>query len=524
MTKLTGLAKAMLGLLVGGAVVAAFFTHGHRLKSLISGVGGTQATPATSAGVKQRPPGQFVLGLCEWPGHMPFVLANGGLTTQPNSAVANEGLDLKIVFIEDPIKKNKALLDGTLDAVWSTVDEMPISMATYRAANVSVKAFMQIDWSRGGDACVTTSEIKSVEDIFGKKSSMLMFSPEHTLFEFMITNSRLTQAQLARVRADVTFSTEDPLVPRKLFVDRKVDVACVWEPDLSLAVTSRPGAHRFFSTADATELLADVLLVKQDLLDNKPALLEKIARVWFEGAAKADADRPAAAKFISSVVPRFRDELGREQTLRSFDWVRWTDLSDNVKFYGLDNSKPAFDRVYNQADAIWMNYPQAEIKDRFAPVALRDDRIVRRIWETAGRKVASRSEKYQEGTALTGTAVFSKPISINFRGGSWELDAEAMAVLNSQLLPQIETARGMYLRVEGNTDSVGSSSANLKLSERRAKAIAEYLVTRGVDRARIIARGNGSARPIASNKTPEGRALNRRTEVLFIPSRRSPPS
>jgi NitT/TauT family transport system substrate-binding protein len=520
MTKLTGLAKAMLGLLVGGAVVAAFFTHGERLKALVLGVGAKQEKPP-SQNAPKRAPGQVVIGLCEWPGHMPLVIANGGLTTQPNSAVANEGMDLKIVFIDDPIKKNKALLDGTVDGVWSTVDEMPISMATYRAANVSVKAFMQLDWSRGGDACVATAEIKTVDDLLGKKSAMLLFSPEHTLFEFMITNSRLTPAQLTRVRADVTLS-EDPVVPRKLFVDRKVDMACVWEPDLSLAVTSRPGAHRLFSTADATELLADVILVRQELLDTKPALLEKLTRAWFAGVEKADADRPAAAKFISSTVPRFRDELGREQTLRSFDWVQWSNLGDNVRFYGLDGGKPAFDRVYNQADSIWINYPQADIKDRFAPVALRDDRIIRRIWDTSGRKAPTRVEKYQDTTALTGTAVFSKPISINFRGGSSELDAESMAVLNSQLLPQIEIAKGMYLRVEGNTDSVGSATSNQRLSERRAKAIADYIVSRGVDRNRVMARGNGSARPIASNRTAEGRALNRRTEVLFIPSKRPP--
>ncbi len=522
MTKLTGLAKAMLGLLVGGALVAAAFTHGDRLKALIGSVGGKK--PATTASpARERPPGQIVIGLCEWPGQMPFVIANGGLTTQAGSAAASEGLDMKIVFIDDPVKKNQALLDGTIDVVWSTVDEMPITMATYRTANVAVKAFMHLDWSRGGDACVASAEIKSVEDLLGKKAATLLFSPEHTLFEFMITNSRLTAAQMARVRADVSFSPDDPLHARRLFVERKVDLACVWEPDVSLAITSRPGAHRLFSTADATELLTDVLLVRQELLDSKPALIEKVARIWFAGVAKAEADRPAAARFISSNVPRFRDELGREQTLRSFEWVRWSDLAENVKFYGLDGGRPAFDRVYNQADAIWMNYPQAEVKDRFAPVTLRDDRIIRRIWETTGKKAPiARNEKYQDGTALTGAAIFAKPVSINFRGGSSDLDAEAMATLNSELLPQLEIARGMYLRIEGNTDSQGSASSNLKLSERRAKSILEYLVSRGIERTRIIARGNGATRPIASNRTPEGRALNRRTEVLFIPSKRSP--
>jgi NitT/TauT family transport system substrate-binding protein len=522
MTKLTSISKVLLGLILGGAIMASFHTYRDRLVSFWRAKP-TPPSPVARPSVVPVPrkPGEIVVALSEWPGHMPLVIANGGLTTTPGSAAASEGLDLKIVFIDDPLKKNKALLDGTVDAVWQTVDEMPISMGTYRAANVAVKAFMQLDWSRGGDACVATAEIKTVDDLLGKKSAMLMFSPEHTLFEFMITNSRFSPTQIARVRADTTFSTDDPLLARRLFVDRRVDMACVWEPDVSLAITSRPGAHRLFSTADATELLADVLLARQDLLENRPALLEKIVRSYFAGVAKAEADRAGAARFISSSVPRFRDELGREQTLRVFEWVRWTDLAENARFFGTDGSKAAFDRVYNQADAIWMNYPQAEIKDRFAPWTLRDDRILRRIWDTSDRKpVASSGEPAEDPTALTGTALFTKPISINFGQSSAELDTEAMALVNSQLLPQLEMARGMYLRVEGNTDSTGSASGNQRLSELRANAVVDYLVSRGIERTRIVARGNGASRPVASNGNAEGRSLNRRTDVLFIPAKR----
>ena len=66
-----------------------------------------------------------------------------------------------------------------------------------------------------------------------------------------------------------------------------------------------------------------------------------------------------------------------------------------------------------------------------------------------------------------------------------------MAILNHQLLPQLEIARGMYIRVEGNTDSVGPEIANQKLSERRAQAIVDYLVSRGIEQERIVGRGNG---------------------------------
>ena len=92
-----------------------------------------------------------------------------------------------------------------------------------------------------------------------------------------------------------------------------------------------------------------------------------------------------------------------------------------------------------------------------------------------------------------------------------------MAVLNQQVVPQLQMARGMYVRVEGNTDNMGDAAWNQTLSERRAQAIVDYLASRGIDRRRLVARGNGPA-PVATNKTPEGRARNRRTDILFIPA------
>lgn len=205
-----------------------------------------------------------------------------------------------------------------------------------------------------------------------------------------------------------------------------------------------------------------------------------------------------------------------EKTLAALAWAKWTDLADNVRFLGLDGSAPAFDRVYNQADSIWINYPEAEIKDRFAPSVLRNADSVRRIWEQAGKPLAQASERYDAALGRGGTALFTKPLSINFPTAGSDLSAEAIAVINQQIVPQLEIARTMYARIEGNTDSVGEDETNQALSERRAEAIVEYLVGRGIARERLSARGNGSKNPVDSNKTPEGRARNRRTDVLFI--------
>ncbi|RMH73374.1 MAG: OmpA family protein [Gemmatimonadetes bacterium] len=75
--------------------------------------------------------------------------------------------------------------------------------------------------------------------------------------------------------------------------------------------------------------------------------------------------------------------------------------------------------------------------------------------------------------------------------------------------------------VEGHTDSDGSEEYNLKLSQRRAKAVEDYLKAKNLDIASLSSIGYGEAQPIASNDTPEGKAMNRRVEIQITvdPSR-----
>jgi outer membrane protein OmpA-like peptidoglycan-associated protein len=72
----------------------------------------------------------------------------------------------------------------------------------------------------------------------------------------------------------------------------------------------------------------------------------------------------------------------------------------------------------------------------------------------------------------------------------------------------------MKVEAVGHTDSVGSDAYNLKLGERRARSVASYLTEQGVSSSRIDIRSEGKARPVASNATAEGRAENRRVEIL----------
>ncbi len=103
---------------------------------------------------------------------------------------------------------------------------------------------------------------------------------------------------------------------------------------------------------------------------------------------------------------------------------------------------------------------------------------------------------------------------VYFNTNSATLKRESYAVLD-QVVRLLQKYNGNYnIAIKGYTDSVGRDSYNLKLSEKRAAAVKNYLVRKGVSASKLSSRGYGEANPIATNKTKEGRAKNRRTEIV----------
>jgi|GEM_PF-3331591 len=96
-----------------------------------------------------------------------------------------------------------------------------------------------------------------------------------------------------------------------------------------------------------------------------------------------------------------------------------------------------------------------------------------------------------------------------------DLLPSALPVLDS-LAQVLKNYPDMKVEILAYTDSIGSDKYNLKLSEKRARAVMHFLVGKGIDPARLIAIGRGESEAIGNNRTEKGRALNRRVEFLFL--------
>lgn len=103
---------------------------------------------------------------------------------------------------------------------------------------------------------------------------------------------------------------------------------------------------------------------------------------------------------------------------------------------------------------------------------------------------------------------------VTFDTGRATIKAEYREVLDDMALILNEYG-DTAVSVIGHADSTGSPATNQRLSESRASAVVAYLIRKEVDEARLTASGEGEARPVASNDTAEGRAQNRRVEIVI---------
>lgn len=145
----------------------------------------------------------------------------------------------------------------------------------------------------------------------------------------------------------------------------------------------------------------------------------------------------------------------------------------------------------------------------------------RRFWqlfhEIQAEFEPTEAEVYKQGDRL-----FIRLKAIQFPVGK-----DIIMPRNYRLLRKVQRAILAFdwpnVLIEGHTDSTGSEAMNEELSERRAQAVREYFVANGtLPQGRIIADGYGSRRPLAPNETEEGRAINRRIDVVISPSQKTP--
>ena len=470
---------------------------------------GANAKNVTVTGGKLDRP--LVVGINTWAGHAPGIVANGGLDPGSASSLYKKkyGLDVKFVLLEDPTVKLTAFMKGEIDIMWDTVDSYAREASVLAEKNINAKSIIQEDWSRGGDGIVSLKTIKSVEDLKGKKIATTKFTPSHWLLLFLLSQSGLSPDDRNAIEKNLVFTAEAPQAAAA-FKAKQVDAAVTWEPDLSGAVTAREGeAHILVSTTAATNVIADTLVARQDLIDKAPQTVKDFINGWFDAISVMKEDPQSTNKLVGQAL-----KLSEDDVSGMLSGLKLTAFADNAAFFGLSGPKPYFESLFNGAFVIWRK--KGVVSKVVDAKDWSDSRFVASLADQYKSQKVEESFAFKDKPTVKDRAIVNKSLSIHFTTGSDEIMPGSYFTLDS--LGETMLAFGnTYLDVEGNTDARGNEAANKTLSQKRAEAVKAYLIKNiQIPPERFIVKGQGSAKPVADNSTEDGRALNRRTDIKVV--------
>lgn len=481
---------------------------GHLTGSKESGGSSAQkintAEPLPVASTTDNP--EIRVRLNVWVGCAAGLVANGGLNTVPDSIFGSKGLKVSFKIIDDWTDGATALATNNVDVMLTTTDVYAKDYAQFLDRGFGSHAFLMVDWSRGADGVIGKQGINSIEDLAGKTVAFAPYTPSHFLLYNGLKASGLSTEQRNEI-FNKAVHTKDGIEPAVLFAQEKVDAAVAWDPDMSDAVTKRPGAKKIYDTRIANRLIADILIVSDRFASKYPQTLVKFSQGWLEGVEFIKT-QPARAYNLIGEVKDFNIPADLAKTM--LGGVKLADYADNTSFMGTKGSNSDYANIFSMAQDMYRELRLIKHTNDA------EDSLDRRyIQQLSGSFSTASSEAPIEYHQPSKGAV---PLATQHRSIYFDPNSARMSMDSRQVVDEIGSQMRAYentvVDIEGNTDSTGSRTYNMQLSQQRADAVKQYLTDKyGFPAARLKTAGNGPDKPIDNNATAEGREKNRRTDI-----------
>lgn len=280
-----------------------------------------------------------------------------------------------------------------------------------------------------------------------------------------------------------------------------------WDPDMSDAVTKRPGSKKIYDTRIANHLIADILVVSDRFSASSPGTLIKFIQGWLNGVQFIKS-QPARAYTLIGTIKDFNIPSDLAKTM--LEGVKLADYADNVAFFGQEGSNSDYANIFKMAQDM---YRELRLINHIADPEASVDR--RYIAALSGKYPTTSTEptiEYKE-PPKGATPIATQRRSIYFDPNSARMSLDSRAVVD-EIGDFMRAYGNTVVDIEGNTDSTGSRDLNMGLSKQRAEAVKSYLVEKyHFPPERMVTVGNGPDKPLDANSTPEGREKNRRTDI-----------
>ncbi|MEZ4773966.1 MAG: phosphate ABC transporter substrate-binding/OmpA family protein [Bacteroidia bacterium] len=452
------------------------------------------------------------IGVVTWGGYAGGQYFNEGFEASEASRFYKDyGLLVNFKVLDDYDASREAFKADEVNLLWATIDAFPTEVEGLKDYDPQV--VFQADWSRGGDAIVVRRGINNVSDLKGKKIAVAPMSPSHTFLIWLLEAGDLKTSDVEIVQVPSAIDAADA------FKSGTVDAAVVWSPDDQDCVEKVPGAKILENTKNASHIIADVFYAKKSWLDANRDKVAKLYEGWMIGAGEINSSEEAkqkAAKILSEGLKQPEDFC-----YNAINNVRLATHGDNLDFFGLN---PEYNGVTGEALYNKMKTTYAELG--FAPERVPSWRLVAYQDPVASNRNLNTPEQAAEGQksfAAPSTedvkreAISTKRVSISFRTGEFILDENAKYIIDKEFVDIARAFSNSRIRIEGNSDNVGSPQMNTELSRKRAQSVADYLQKEhNMPANRFIVIGNGPNKPVADNSTEAGRSQNRRTDFELV--------
>ena len=532
--------------------------------------------PGHNAGCTRLP--EVRMNLWAWNSQLGLMAANGGKQSTDGSLMCQSGVNLKLVREDDPTRMQENLIafasalkkgetepntgvhfvaimgDGAAQFLKGVNDVLETKLGSdYRARIIGSCGYSRgedkfmgpADWktnpqsSRGG---VVAGYLRDGDWNIAQKwlgDNGLRNNPDERTWDPDALNWVAADSYVDAAKKYVEGWSEDRPVVRngKPTGETKhitVQAVVTWTPGDVTVAREKGGIVSIVSTREYSAQMPNVIIGIDRWMKSHRQAVEQMLNAIFKGG-EAVRGNEEALRFAASVsadvygeesadywqkyyrVVRERDRQGVEVELGG-SYVN--DLADNALLFGIvPGSADLLAATYTKfGDVVVQQYPEL-IASYPSIDSVRDASYVRALAEkngvTSATAIATAVPTYE--TTGASQVVSRRAWSINFASGQAAFSSGAEQTLE-ELARELLVAGGASIEIHGHTDSLGAADRNQTLSEERAFAVKQWLMTRAAvnfPSERMTVFAHGATNPVAPNATEEGRARNRRVEIVL---------
>ena len=285
--------------------------------------------------------GTLKIGHSTWVGYGPFYIA------QEKGFFKEEGVDVEFVIMEDTAIKIGAMFANQIDIAASTSDEFP----SYLKPGKSVRYFMAVDYSNGGDGIVASKDIKTIADLKGKRVAFEQGTISQFFLNVLLKKNGLEQSDIEAI--NMTASDAGTA-----FVAGQVDAAVTWEPALSMGANS-PNGNLLASSKEVPGVIVDVLAVTGETAKAKEADLKAFARAWYRAldylAKNPDESYSIMAKGVGGWI------INPADFKAAAGGIQYLDKQANAELFGTPGTNGTLFQTVTSAIEIWKGFQKVQV-------------------------------------------------------------------------------------------------------------------------------------------------------------------